>query len=344
MNEATLKEITLKYNEIKEEEINTIYFGGGTPSMLNVGAIASFIEKLAEYGNLSKEIEITLEANPDDLTEKKLKDLRAIGINRLSIGTQSFDEHTLQFLNRAHNANEAKKSIEVAKKYFDNLSIDIIYGIHTQQETIFENDIETLLSFDPNHISAYSLTIEGNNAFSKWVKQGKMKDTDEELAITHFKLLTSALSQHGYQQYEISNFSKPHFESKHNTGYWFGKSYIGIGPSAHSFNGKVRSWNISNNSKYIQSIRKNEIPVTTETLSITDQINEYIMTRIRTMWGCDLEEMKNKFDYNLLANQQEMIEIYIKNGKLSLVKEKLILTETGKLLADKIASDLFITE
>lgn len=344
MSEALLQETFLRKKEISKEPVSTIYFGGGTPSLLKPRAIESLISAISIITPISENVEITLEANPDDLNEQKLIDFKSAGINRLSIGTQSFDEKTLTFLNRAHNAVEAKKSLELAKKYFSNLSIDLIYGIETQTDGVFEKDLTSLLTFDPEHISAYSLTIEGNNAFAKWVEQGKMKDTDDELAIKHFNYLLSTLKDNGYEQYEISNFSKKSFESKHNTSYWFGKSYIGIGPSAHSFNGSDRSWNIANNAKYIHAIEKNELPSTFESLTPTDHVNEYFMTRLRTVWGCDFNELKNRFGFELTAEQSTIVDQYIKEKKTLLTNGVLTLTEKGKLIADKIASDLFITD
>lgn len=339
-----MREIELRENEVLNEPIDTIYFGGGTPSLLKPNTIATLIESISDINPLSKNVEITLEANPDDLTENNLVDFKLAGINRLSVGTQSFDEKTLLFLNRAHNAAEANKSLALAKKHFSNLSIDLIYGIETQTNGIFEKDLATLLDFDPEHISAYSLTIEGNNAFAKWVEQGKMNDVDDQLAIKHFKHLVSTLTHKAYQHYEISNFSKPGFESKHNTSYWFGKTYLGIGPSAHSFNGSERSWNIANNSKYISAIKNNELPRSSEKLSQIDHVNEYIMTRLRTIWGCDFNELKERHGFDLTEEQSTIIDEYVKEKKTTLSNHILTLTETGKLIADKIASDLFIAD
>ena len=343
MEKALLNEIQLRSKELLNEPISTIYFGGGTPSILKPSAIDAFINAISSISPLQSNVEITLEANPDDLTENKLIELKQAGINRLSIGTQSFDEKTLKFLNRAHSAVEAQKSLTLAKKHFSNLSIDLIYGIETQTDGVFEEDLASLLSFEPEHISAYSLTIEGNNAFAKWVEQGKMNDVDDELAIKHFKLLVSKLTEKGYQHYEISNFSKKGFESKHNTSYWFGNPYIGIGPSAHSFNGIERSWNVANNAKYIRAIENNELPSASEILSQFDHVNEYIMTRLRTVWGCDFNELKRLYDFDTTEDQLATIHQYIKERKASLSNGVLTLTETGKLIADKIASDLFIS-
>lgn len=344
MEKALLKELELRKNELLVEPISTIYFGGGTPSLLTPSTIERLINAISIHSPLSSAIEITLEANPDDLTETNLIDFKQAGVNRLSVGTQSFDEKTLTFLNRAHNATEAQRSLSLAKKHYSNLSIDLIYGIETQINGVFEKDLATLLTFDPEHVSAYSLTIEGNNAFAKWVEQGKMKDVDDELAIQHFKHLVATLTGKEYQQYEISNFSKQDFESKHNTSYWFGKSYIGIGPSAHSFNGTERSWNVSNNNTYIRAIEKNELPCTSETLSPTDHVNEYVMTRLRTIWGCDFNELKSHYGFELTQEQTETINQYMKEKKTSLTNGVLTLTGSGKLIADKIASDLFIAK
>ena len=339
---SLIQEIELQHDYLSDKRISTIYFGGGTPSILSAKEIEDLINTIAKHFDLSADAEISLEANPDDLSEEKTAAFSNVGINRLSIGTQTFDEQLLTFLNRAHNSTEALKSIEFAKKHFQNISIDLIYGIHNQSMEIFENDLRQLLQFEPEHISAYSLTIEGNNAFAKWKAKGILKEEDDELAITHFQHLLSRLEKAGYEQYEISNFCKPGKESKHNSSYWFGVPYLGIGPSAHSFNGIDRQFNVAHNMKYMTAIENGKLNVEVDKLSQTDRVNEYIMTRLRTKWGCDITELKNKVGHTLSNEQKQTISTYCTSNELSLNNNILTLTSSGKLIADKIASDLFI--
>lgn len=340
--QSIIKEVELQHDFLPSKNIDTIYFGGGTPSLLSTLEIEKIIHSIGTTFNINTDIEITLEANPDDLTEEKIKELAIAGINRLSIGTQTFNKDLLKFLNRAHNEKEAIDSIELALKHFDNISVDLIYGIHDQSLETFREDINILTSLSPQHVSAYALTIEGNNAFARWKEKGTLKPEDDDLAISHFQLLIDELSSKGYDQYEISNFSKPNYESKHNTSYWFGKSYLGLGPSAHSFNGSFRQYNIAHNMKYIDSIQHNNVPFEKDTLNNNDRVNEYIMTRLRTKWGVNLKELKDLFFHEMSSEQNRIIDSYCSSNQLYLKKQKLTLTENGKLIADQIASDLFI--
>ena len=342
MIQAIQTEITLQKIHKTEESIDTIYFGGGTPSLLTKQELESILNIINKHFKVNSNIEITLEANPDDLTLEKIIELKEAGINRLSIGTQTFDNELLKFLNRAHNNSEAVRSIENALLHFNNISVDLIYGIHKQSDKVFEHDLNQLIKLNPQHISAYSLTIEGNNVFSRWRDQGKLKDTDDELSVSHFEQLTSGLFKAGYEQYEISNFSLPGFESKHNSSYWFGKPYIGLGPSAHSFDGKNRFSNISNNIKYMASIEKGIIPSELDLLSEKDKINEFIMTRLRTKWGVNLIELQSLYNYSPNKEQNQTLDSYFSSNHLSLKNQTITLTESGKLIADQIASDLFL--
>lgn len=326
----------------KETSVKSIYFGGGTPSVLNPKQLAALLDLVHKQFLVDENVEITLEANPDDLNNEKISALKKLGINRLSIGTQSFDDTTLKFLNRAHNSKEAIQSLEIASSIFDNLSIDLIYGIHTQSDEVFKKDLHQLLSFDPAHISAYSLTIEGNNAFSRWVEKGKLEDVEDEKSIRHFEVLMNSLEQMKYDHYEISNFSKPNFHSRHNSSYWFGTPYLGIGPSAHSFNGVSRQANISHNIKYMESIENAELNQIDEKLSKLDHINEYLMTRLRTKWGCDLKELKERYQYDLLEQQRTTINSYLLSNDIKISNDVLLLEKKGKILADQISSDLFL--
>lgn len=339
---SLLKEIAFQKDYLTDKNISTIYFGGGTPSILSAKEIESLINTTAKHFNIASDVEISLEANPDDLSEEKTIAFSNIGINRLSIGTQTFNEKLLTFLHRAHTSNEALKSIEFAKKHFQNISIDLIYGIHNQSMEIFKNDLYQLLQFEPEHVSAYSLTIEGNNAFAKWKAKGILQEEDDDLAIAHFQYLLSTLEEKGYEQYEISNFCKPGKESKHNSSYWFGVPYLGIGPSAHSFNGVNRQYNIAHNMKYMAAIENGTLDFETDILTQADKVNEYIMTRLRTKRGCNIKELETKLDYTLNHEQKQTINTYCASNDLSLNNHVLTLTATGKLIADKIASDLFI--
>lgn len=342
MIQAIQTEILIQKDTFTDTTINTIYFGGGTPSLLSRHDLDTILNSLNKNFKLNSDIEITLEANPDDLTLEKIIELKEAGINRLSIGTQTFDNELLKFLNRAHNNEEAIRSIENALLHFNNISVDLIYGIHKQSDKVFEHDLNQLIKLKPQHISAYSLTIEGNNVFSRWRDQGKLEDTDDELSVSHFKQLTSGLSKAGYGQYEISNFSLPGYESKHNSSYWFGKPYIGLGPSAHSFDGTNRFSNISNNVKYMNSIEKGIIPSELDLLSEKDKINEFIMTRLRTKWGVDLIELQTRCNYTPNEEQNNTLNSYYSSKHLSLNEQTITLTESGKLIADQIASDLFL--
>ena len=335
------KEMQLRQQELKSEHIETIYFGGGTPSLLSSEDLKQIFEAINLNFRIAEDAEITLEANPDDLSEEKLQIFKSAGINRLSIGVQSFFEEDLQVMNRAHNATEALESIKMAKKYFDNISIDLIYGIPEMSNDRWEKNIEIALELGLPHFSCYALTIEPNTALKKMIEKGKIKPVDDDAASAHFEILTSILKANGYIQYEFSNYGKEGYFSRNNTAYWFGKQYLGIGPSAHSFDGSRRKWNVSNNTKYIRSLEKGELPFEEEVLSEADRYNEYVMTRLRTMWGIDLAEVDvqfgEKFKEHLLTEASKEIAL----GMLEKEGERLTITKKGKFLSDGIASNLF---
>lgn len=340
---ALKKEILLRKDELKEEEIKTIYFGGGTPSILNFDELNSLFEAIFSNYNVIENPEITLEANPDDLSLSKIKELAELPINRLSIGIQSFFDDDLKFMNRAHTAEESKKSLSMAIRYFDNITIDLIYGVQNMSNEKWLQNLQQAFDFGVPHISSYALTVEKKTALHDFIKKGKVPPINEQQSLEHFNLLVSETEKQGFVHYEISNFGKPDYFSKHNTSYWLGEKYIGFGPSAHSFNGKQRSWNIANNLKYIKSINNNILPLEFEELSINNRFNEYIMTGLRTIWGVDLTKIKNDFGKiylkELVQNSQEFIE----KGLLKITSDtKLVTTQKGKFLADGIASDLFI--
>ena len=285
--------------------------------------------------------EITLEANPDDLSLQKIIHLKEAGINRLSIGIQSFFKEDLELMNRAHNAEEAKQCIIDAKKYFDNITVDLIYGMPNMTEQRWTENIKKAIDLDLPHISSYALTVEPNTALSSFIKKGKMAPLNEAMAAKHYQILCDIMEKNGYVGYEFSNFGKVGYFSKNNTGYWQGKKYIGIGPSAHSFNGKQRSWNINNNPQYIKSITENRIPATTETLSESDAYNEYVMTGLRTIWGVSLNKIKQEFGDEFVAYIIKESKNGRANGLLKIESEVLTVTTKGKFLTDGLASDLF---
>ena len=339
---ALVKEIELRKGESQYEIIETIYFGGGTPSVLTIDDIQFLINSVYEHYHVVENPEITLEANPDDLDNEIIIQYANSPINRLSIGVQSFFEDDLELMNRAHNSEEAKKCLEFATQHFDNISIDLIYGMPNMSNEKWLQNIETALSFNIPHISSYALTVEPKTALHKMIKSGAIPTLDDDLAQQHFHILIDKLQENGFVHYELSNFGKPDFFSKNNTAYWLGKKYIGIGPSAHSYNGESRSWNIANNSLYLKAIAENKLPSETEILSKTDQYNEYIMTGLRTIWGVSLERIETEFGTKYLDYLHQQVEKYISDHLLEIENNVLKTTKKGKFLSDGIASDLFL--
>ena len=340
---ALAKEIEMRKKELPIKDIvETIYFGGGTPSVLTIDDIQFLIDSVYKHYKVVENPEITLEANPDDLSDEKIIELANSPINRLSIGIQSFFEDDLQVMNRAHNSAEAKRCLEVATQYFDNISLDLIYGMPNMSNEKWLQNIETALSFNIPHISSYALTVEPKTALDKMIKVGTVPKLDDDLAQQHFHILIDKLQENGFVHYELSNFGKPDYFSKNNTAYWLGKKYIGIGPSAHSYNGVSRSWNVANNSLYLKEITENKLPSETETLSKTDQYNEYIMTGLRTIWGVSLKKIEKEFGDKYLNYLQKQAEKYISDQLLEVEDAILKTTKKGKFLSDGIASDLFL--
>ena len=340
--EAICKEIILRQNETDNEIIETIYFGGGTPSLLTEREIAKILQTIYKYYRVDSQAEITLEANPDDLTLEKIMALKKLNINRLSIGVQSFFDEDLQLMNRAHLANEAINCLEQAKKYFDNISIDLIYGIPNLSNERWLQNIKTALDFNIPHISSYALTVEKKTALDHLIKVGKINQPSEDVAHDHFHLLIDTLEKNNFVHYELSNFGKENFFSKNNSAYWQGKNYLGIGPSAHSFDGKTRSWNIANNGKYIASISKNELLIEREHLTKADQFNEYIMTGLRTIWGVSLDKIEKEFGFKFLEHTLKFAKKSVQNNHLIIENNVLKTTKSGKFLTDGLASELFL--
>ncbi len=327
-----------------QEPINTIYFGGGTPSLLSVSELDFILTTLKDHYTVVADAEITLEANPDDISAEKLNQWFKSGINRLSIGIQSFFEEDLQWMNRAHNALQAKDCIEQARiAGFRNLTIDLIYGTPGLTNERWQENIQTALSLDIPHLSCYALTVEPNTALDHMVRKGQKKDVDTDLQATHFNILTQTLLAAGFEHYEISNFAKPGFRSQHNSSYWQGKPYLGLGPSAHSFDGAfIRQWNISNNPLYISSLQQGIVPFESETLTTTQKINEYLMTSLRTIEGISLSFLQNLWGEERVYDIMKSAAPHLDQLNIQLKDQHLILTPKGKFLADGIASDLFV--
>lgn len=337
------RELTLQKDYLQGEPIETIYLGGGTPSLLTAHELEILVTAIKKNYLVATDVEMTLEANPDDLTPEKLSELKSAGVNRLSIGIQSFDDSVLKFLNRAHSGREALDCVENARKAgIYNLSIDLIYSIPGQEEETLQKNLATALSLHPNHISAYSLTVEVKTVFGRWASKGKLLAMEDDQSARQFEIVMDTLTQNGFQHYEISNYCLPGFQSKHNTSYWKGKKYLGVGPSAHSYNTETRQFNVPNNHHYIKSIKEGVVPFEREELTIENKINEYLFTSLRTEWGCDLNYLKNQFAFNLESQNKTYLNQLLANNLIFLRDNTLTLTRTGKLLADKIASDLFV--
>ena len=341
MINAILAEIEMRKGEFKDEEVETIYFGGGTPSVLSSKEIEKIIQAVYANYTVVKNPEITLEANPDDLSEARIKEIANSSVNRLSIGVQSFFEKDLKLMNRAHNAQESKKCLSLAVRLFNNISVDLIYGIPNTTNEEWRENIKTALSFGIPHISSYALTVEPKTALESFIKKGIIANVDDDVAQEQFLILVDELEKAGFVHYELSNFGKTGYFSQNNSAYWQGKSYIGIGPSAHSFNGKQRSWNISNNSKYIKSIQTNALPNEIEELSVADNYNEYVMTGLRTIWGVSFEKVKHDFGLKYLEYLKIQSQKYIQEELLYIENQTLKTTKKGKFLTDGIASNLF---
>jgi len=338
---SIVKEANLRQDYLFQK-IETVYFGGGTPSLLSGNQLNFILGELHKIFSIDVSAEITLEANPDDITNEKLADWKEAGINRLSIGIQSFFEEDLQWMNRAHNAEQALASISNAQKAgFENISIDLIYGGPTLTNEHWKQNLQIAFDFLIPHLSCYALTVEPKTILSKKIINKELSDIDHEKQANHFNHLQTFAILEGYDHYEISNLALPGKKSKHNANYWSGEHYLGLGPAAHSFNGKSRQWNVSNNSLYVTSIQQNNIPFEIEFLTITQQLNEYIMTSLRTSDGISLNNIKLIAGESISATVLYDSEKYILNGKMKLDSGHLILTNQGKFYADGIASDLF---
>ena len=339
--QALIKEINLQKTYLGNDTIETIYFGGGTPSLLSANELNLLIGTITSLHTVSADAEITIEANPDDLDKTKLQALRQTDINRFSIGIQSFFDDDLEWMNRVHRAGEAEASVKRAQDTgFENITVDLIYGYPLLNDTKWKHNLDKVFELDIPHVSSYSMTVEPQTALASFIKKKKQAAMDDQQSVEQFTLLMHAMQTHDFEHYEISNFCKPGHYSKHNSNYWKGVKYLGIGPSAHSYNGETRQWNIANNAKYMQALEKAEIPAETELLTETDRLNEYIMTSLRTMWGLDLKKLNN-IAKGADGQLNKAAQRYYENGWIAQKEEVITLTQTGKLYADNIAAGLF---
>ena len=344
MLSAIKKEIQLRRNELENKSLKSLYFGGGTPSVLSVDEIKSLIDEIQKYFSFNNNIEITLESNPDDLNKNFLKELSQTEINRLSIGTQSFFDEDLKLMNRAHNASEAESSIKMAQDFgLENISIDLIYGSPTSNFEIWKENLNKTIELQVPHVSSYALTVEPKTALEKWIENGKVSSPEEGEQNQEFYYMKDFLKDNGFDHYEISNFGKPNFHSRHNSAYWKSEPYLGIGPSAHSYNGSLeRSWNIANNPIYIKNLNQNILPKETEILSEKDRFNEMMMIGLRTIWGVDLDKINQNFSSEIIDYLNQEIKSKLESGILIIENNYLKIPEKHWFLADGIASDLFI--
>ncbi len=352
MVNAIVKEIGMRKHELsafdyaqsdKRTTLETIYFGGGTPSLLSDSELGRIFDAVSSHFDISNDAEITLEANPDDLTAAKIKELRNSPVNRLSIGIQSFRDSDLKLMNRAHNSDEAERSVKISQDAgISNITADLIYALPDQSLNDWRENIHKLIALEVPHLSSYCLTVEPKTALAKFVQEGKVRTVPDQTAADHFNVLVEETAKDGFEHYEISNFAKPGFIARHNSSYWKGEPYLGVGPSAHSYDGKSRRWNVSNNMSYLKSIFAKQPAWKEEILTDKERYNEFVMTGLRTKWGVNVERVKELFGEEFHKNLLSSSESHIAIGQLKMENNVLLLTEKGKFLADGIASDLFV--
>lgn len=350
MVNAIIAEIGMRKSELPLDSVQsdtrtleTIYFGGGTPSLLSASELGRIFDAISSHFDIRNDAEITLEANPDDLTAAKIKELRNSPVNRLSIGIQSFRDSDLKLMNRAHNADEAERSVKISQDAgITNITADLIYALPDQTLNDWRENIHKLIALDVPHLSSYCLTVEPKTALAKFIRDGKIRTVPDQTAADHFSVLTEETAKAGFEHYEISNFAKPGFIARHNSSYWKGEPYLGVGPSAHSYDGKSRRWNISNNMSYLKSIYEKQPAWKEEILTDKERYNEFVMTGLRTKWGVNVEEVKSRFGDEFAKYLAENANDHLTSGKLIMKGPVLLLTENGKFLADGIASDLFM--
>ncbi len=343
MVEAILKELDLQQGYLGGETLQSVYFGGGTPSLLDIGELEQIFEKIYQLHRVAPDAEITLEANPDDLTPEKLRDLKNYTpVNRLSIGIQSFADEDLRWMNRAHTSQHARASLEDALSLgFHDLTIDLIYGAPTTPDAQWAENLRLAFEYDIPHLSCYCLTVEEGTALGTFVKRGKQPPVDEARAARQFEMLMEGAAAKGYEHYEISNFAKPGRYARHNTNYWRSESYLGVGPSAHSYDGASRQWNVANNAQYINALSEGKVPFERELLTPEHRYNEYVMTTLRTMWGADLEKI-NAMGPAFVQHFEMEARPFLESGDLLREGSNFRLSQAGKFLADRVAMELFI--
>lgn len=340
MVHAMSREITLQ-KKFLSAPLDSVYFGGGTPSLLDQASLDILLDAVYASFSVEPTAEITLEANPDDLSKEKLVALRKSGINRLSIGIQSFDDVILRYLNRAHDSKTAYACLRNAREVgFNNISMDLIYAIPGLSPNLWKETLKVAIQFKPEHISSYGLTVEDKTVFGNWMKNGKLLAVDDENAASQFEVLMDVLTGSGYDHYEISNFCVPGLYSRHNSSYWKQMPYLGIGPSAHSYNGTSRFFNVRNNGKYVKSIGDGEVPFESELLTRENKINEYLLTGLRTRWGCNLEYLQKELGDDMMTRSGPYLQRLLDQGLMLLDQKTIRLTQKGRLLADKITADL----
>lgn len=333
----------MRKSELPSQPLTTIYFGGGTPSLLSDKELGMLFDTIAEHFEISNNAEITLEANPDDLSAAKIKQLRNSPVNRLSIGIQSFRESDLQVMNRAHNAQEAERSVKASQDAgITNITADLIYGLPDQSLNDWRENVLKLISLDVPHLSAYCLTVEPKTALAHFVREGKIRPASEQTASDHFHLLVEETGKAGFEHYEISNFAKEGFIAVHNSSYWRGEPYLGVGPSAHSYSGNTRRWNVANNTQYMKKILACETAYESEVLSSKEQFNERVMLGLRAKWGVDLAKLQKDFGDAFFSHFSRELEKHLQHGHIVLDNNIAKLTQSGKFLSDGIASDLFV--
>lgn len=342
---AICKDIDLRHHYLTERRLSTLYFGGGTPSLLDKSLLTQIFQHIHTHFEIEDGAEVTFECNPDDISAAYLDELRQLGINRLSLGVQSFFDADLQFMHRAHKGADALESLKLIKSAgFDNYSLDLIYGSPTTTDEMWQYNIQSLIEAGVPHISAYCLTIEDQTVFGRWYKQKRLEAIDDEQASRQFYYLLDALEKAGYHAYEISNFAKPGYEAVHNSNYWSGKAYLGVGPSAHSYNGRERQWTVANNARYMKSVEEGCVEVQNELLTQADRCNEMIMTRLRTSRGLDLKELAFQFGEAYAQELEQGLQTQEMTDHTQREGNRVWLNRSGKMMADRLAASLFIVE
>jgi oxygen-independent coproporphyrinogen-3 oxidase len=343
MVQAIVQELKLRKDYFDSKEVNTLYFGGGTPSLLSDSELGLLLENIYQHYRIESQAEITIECNPEDLTKEKLNSLFTLGFNRLSIGIQTFNNDILKYTNRAHTATEAYNAVLNAKeKGFENMTLDLMYALPQGTIATLQHDLDMLISLNVPHLSAYCFTLEEKTVFGAWATQKKLLRHGDDWEQKNYLLVQKQLTQNGYEQYEISNFAQNGHYSRHNSSYWLGEHYLGIGPGAHSYNGTERQWNPRNNALYIEKLKQNQLAYESEILGNKEKINELLLVQLRTKWGLNLDTIKSLFGFDFMEKRKKEVDILLNSNLLKLKNNVLFLTEKGKLLADAITVDLML--